>query len=167
MLVSVYSKGRCKKHPQGGGTLSLGGGATNFWKNFKKQNGRQIAKLCITRSFFELQSPNFAWKFVWKMSSCRQAVIKLLSSCHQAVVKYKNTKIWKYEIPKITLGRQLLVLHTSHLLAGAKHAALYVGWSQARDGAVPNTKLCITHSFFELQSPDFAWKFVWKMSSCH
>ena len=25
----------------------------------------------------------------------------------------------------------------------------------------PNTKLSITHSFFELQSPDFAWKFVW------
>ena len=24
-----------------------------------------------------------------------------------------------------------------------------------------NTKLSITHSFFELQSPDFAWKFVW------
>ena len=31
---------------------------------------------------------------------------------------------------------------------------------------LPNTKLSITHSFFELQSPDFAWKFVWKMSSC-
>ena len=31
----------------------------------KKQNGRQIAKLCITRSFLELQSPNFAWKLVW------------------------------------------------------------------------------------------------------
>ncbi len=25
----------------------------------------------------------------------------------------------------------------------------------------PNTKLSITHSFFELQSPDFVWKFVW------
>ena len=31
----------------------------------KKQNGRQITKLSITRSFFELQSPDFAWKFIW------------------------------------------------------------------------------------------------------
>ena len=54
-------------------------------------------------------------------------------------------------------------------LAGAKRAALYVGWSQEarwrrRAGGAapqaPNTKLSITHSFFELQSPDFAWKFV-------
>ena len=26
---------------------------------------------------------------------------------------------------------------------------------------MPNTKLNITRSFFELQSPDFAWKFIW------
>ena len=24
-----------------------------------------------------------------------------------------------------------------------------------------NTKVSITHSFFELETPDFAWKFVW------
>ena len=35
------------------------------WQNFEKQNGRQITKLSITRSFFDLQSPDFAWKFVW------------------------------------------------------------------------------------------------------
>ena len=80
--------------------------------------------------------------------------------------------------------------HLVHFLAGEKRAALYVGWSQAwwRDGGganlapntklsitrsflelqspdftkwPPNTKLSITHPFFELQSPDFAWKFVW------
>ena len=34
------------------------------WQNFEKQNGRQIAKLSITRSFLELQSPDLAWKFV-------------------------------------------------------------------------------------------------------
>ena len=32
---------------------------------FKKQNGHQITKLSITCSFLELQSPDFAWKFVW------------------------------------------------------------------------------------------------------
>ena len=35
------------------------------WQNFEKQNGRQITKLSITHSFLELQSPDFAWKFVW------------------------------------------------------------------------------------------------------
>ena len=30
-----------------------------------------------------------------------------------------------------------------------------------RHGMEPNTKLCITRSFLELQSPDFAWQFVW------
>ena len=35
----------------------------------KKQNGRQIAKLSITHSFLELQSPDFAWKFVWTVQT--------------------------------------------------------------------------------------------------
>ena len=30
-----------------------------------------------------------------------------------------------------------------------------------RSGMAENTKLSITHSFFELETPDFAWKFVW------
>ena len=34
-------------------------------KSFEKQNGRQIGKLSITRSFLELHSPDFAWKFWW------------------------------------------------------------------------------------------------------
>jgi len=38
--------------------------------------------------------------------------------------------------------------------------ALYVGWSQEEQEQAPNTKLSITRSFFELQSPDFAWKFI-------
>ena len=52
-----------------------------------------------------------------------------------------------------------------YLLAGTKRTALYVGLSQGRSGAArsgtaPNAKLSITHSFFELQTPDFAWKFI-------
>ena len=39
-----------------------------------------------------------------------------------------------------------------YLLARAKHTAL----SQAKHGKGPNTKLTITHSFFEQQTPDFA-----------
>ena len=30
-----------------------------------------------------------------------------------------------------------------------------------RSGTTKNTKLSITRSFFELETPDFAWKFVW------
>ena len=34
---------------------------------------------------------------------------------------------------------------------------------QVRYRQEQNTKLSITHSFLELQSPDFAWKFIWKV----
>ena len=58
----------------------------------------------------------------------------------------------------------LKLLFCLKFLAGAKRTALYIGWSQEarrrRDGSAPNTKLSITHSFFELHTPDFAWKFV-------
>ena len=49
------------------------------------------------------------------------------------------------------------------LLADAKHTALQVGWSQARDGGgmEQKTKLSITCSIFELEVRNFAWKFVW------
>ena len=32
-------------------------------------------------------------------------------------------------------------------------------------GTALNTKLNITHLFFELQTPDFAWKFVWTVQT--
>ena len=59
------------------------------------------------------------------------------------------------------MGTLIRQISFDFLLAGAKRAALYVGWSQARHGTearaaapqAPNTKLSITHSFFELQSP--------------
>ena len=35
----------------------------------KKQNGRQMAKLSITHSFLELQTPDFAWNFQWTVWS--------------------------------------------------------------------------------------------------
>ena len=42
------------------------------------------------------------------------------------------------------------------LIAKRNGYVLHVGWSQAW-----HTKLSITHSCFELQTPDFSWKFVW------
>jgi len=54
------------------------------------------------------------------------------------------------------------ILYGTYFLASAKRAALYVGWSQeARNGMAPNPKLRITHSFFELKTPDFAWNLLY------
>ena len=48
-----------------------------------------------------------------------------------------------------------LTLCLIFLLTGTRREALYVGWSQGRNGTegngmAPNTKLCITHSFLGL-----------------
>ena len=62
----------------------------------KKQNGRQITKLRITRSFLELQSPDFAWKFVWIVCT-----------------NYKSTKcIKKYESTKVLITQPFFKLQT-------------------------------------------------------
>merc|ERR1712105_486213 len=70
----------------------------------------------ITRSFFELQTPDFAWKFVW-------TVRKNTRNTRNTINTRKYQKIPK--MPEI---------------------------SEISD---------ITRSFFELRTPDFAWKFVW------
>ena len=41
-----------------------------------KQNGRQIAKLSITRSCLELQSPDFACKLVWTVQTNFEIFLK-------------------------------------------------------------------------------------------
>ena len=49
----------------------------------------------------------------------------------------------------------------AELLAGAKHTALQVGWSQGQwwhvIGTVQKTKLSITRSNFEKEARNFAW----------
>ena len=46
----------------------------------------------ITRSFFELQTPDFAWKFIWTVQPNDKV---------QKVQKIKSTKIKKYKSTKI------------------------------------------------------------------
>ena len=68
-------------------------------------------KVLITQPFFELQTPDFAWKFIWSVQP------------NGRVQKYKNTKTHKMQICKKwknvenlkgqkvnnEIGRQLLV----------------------------------------------------------
>merc|ERR1712030_224197 len=43
-------------------------------------------KVLITQPFFELQTPDFAWKFIWTVEPIDK------------VQKYKNTKVQKYKV---------------------------------------------------------------------
>ena len=45
-------------------------------------------KVFITQPFFELQTPDFAWKFIWTVEP------------NDKVQKYKSTKIEKYKSTK-------------------------------------------------------------------
>ena len=63
-------------------------------KNYKstKSTKKYIStKVLITQSFFELQAPDFAWKFICTV----QPNMKV-----QKVQKYKNRKVQKYKIEK-------------------------------------------------------------------
>ena len=74
--------------------------------------------------------------------------------------------VWCPHLNPRSLSSSIAEIAIHLLLAGAKRAALYVGWSQEGwHGMAPNTKLSITHLFLELQSPDFAWKFVWTVQT--
>ena len=43
--------------------------------------------------------------------------------------------------------------------------SLGIGIGHGTEEEVPKTKTCITHSFFELQIPDLAWKFLWTVQT--
>ena len=51
----------------------------------------QNTKLSITQSFFELQTPDFAWKFVWTV----QPTDKVQKYKRYKTEKYKNTETQK------------------------------------------------------------------------
>ena len=53
------------------------------YKKFKKNT-----KVLITQPFFELQTPDFAWKFIWSVQS------------NDRVQKYKNTKVQNRKVQK-------------------------------------------------------------------
>ena len=58
----------------------------------KKQNGRQITKLSITHSFLELQSPDFAWKFVWIVRTTLEFFFEKQNGCQRNKMAAKSQK---------------------------------------------------------------------------
>ena len=53
---------------------------------------KKSTKVLITQPFFELQTPDFAWKFIWTVEP-NDKVQK-----YQKYKKYKSTKIQKYKV---------------------------------------------------------------------
>ena len=62
----------------------------------------------------------------------------------------------------LTYSIQVVVL----LEAGSSIGSLVTGMvGHGKEEEGPKTKTCITHSFFELQIPDLAWKFLWTVQT--
>ena len=129
---------------------------TNFDKIFKKQNGRQIAKLSITRSFLELQSPDFAWKFVWTVRTNFDFFLNGRQKTkwppnhkieHNSLVSWATESIFCMEVRMDSPNKFWKFFEIQN--------------GRQKQNGCQISKLSITRSFLELQSPDFAWKFVW------
>ena len=58
----------------------------NKLQKYKSTKKYISTKVLITQPFFELQTPDFAWKFIWTVEP------------NNKVQKYKNTKIQKYKV---------------------------------------------------------------------
>merc|ERR1712030_103839 len=67
----------------------------------KKSTNKYIStKVLITQPFFELQTPDFAWKFIWTVKP-NDKVQKYKKYKSTKIQKYKNTKVQKYKSTKI------------------------------------------------------------------
>ena len=62
----------------------------NKIQKYKKY--KNSTKVLITQPFFELQTPDFAWKFIWTVQPNDKV---------QKVQKYKRTKVQNYESTKV------------------------------------------------------------------
>ena len=56
-------------------------------------------KVLIPQSFFEIQTPNFAWKFIWTVQP-NEKVQKYKKYKSKRVKKYKSTEVQKYKSTK-------------------------------------------------------------------
>merc|ERR1712030_49609 len=76
----------------------------------KKSTKKYIStKVLITQPFFELQTPDFAWKFIWtvepndkvqKYKKYKSTKVQKYKNAKYKTKKYKNTKIQKYKNAK-------------------------------------------------------------------
>ena len=70
------------------------------YKSTKSTKKYISTKVLITQSFLELQTPDFAWKFICTVQP-NEKVQKFKSTKSTKVQKYKNTKVQKYKITKV------------------------------------------------------------------
>ena len=116
----------------------------------KKRNGRQITKLSITHSFLELQSLDFAWKFVW--ADWTNFDLKKIKWPPNHKIEHNSLISWATE-SRFRMEVQMDRLKKFWFFLNKKTAK--------KQNGRQITKLSINHSFIELQSPDFSWKFIW------
>merc|ERR1739838_1002418 len=75
-------------------------------------------KVLITQSFLELQTPDFAWKFICTVQP-NEKVQKYKKYKSTKVQKYKSTKVQKYKSTKVQKYKKMNLKfgrRTSHLL---------------------------------------------------
>ena len=71
----------------------------NKLQNYKKSTKKYIStKVLITQSFLELQTPDFAWKFICTVQPNEKV---------QKYKKYKSTKVQKYKSTKVQKYRKI------------------------------------------------------------
>ena len=106
--------------------------------------------MSITHSFLELESPDFEWKFVWTVwKNFEPKILKKWPTNHK--IDHNSLISWA------TDSRFCMEVFTDspnyfcfkNKMAAKKQIGRHIA------------KLSITHSFLELQTPDFVWKLLW------
>ena len=70
----------------------------NKLQKYKSTKKYISTKVLITQPFFELQTPDFAWKFIWTVEpndKVQKYKIQKYKSTKYKTKKYKNTKMQK------------------------------------------------------------------------
>ena len=92
----------------------------------------------ITQPFFELQTPDFAWKFVW--------IVQKITKVQKQVCKYKSThNSVTFSATDSRFCMEVRMDSPKNYKSTKKYKS---------------TKVLITQSFLEQQTPDFAWKII-------
>ena len=106
-------------------------------------------KFSITHSFFELQTPDFAWKFIWKVrTNYKKTKWSPKTKWLPNPKTDHNTFNYQPRSIRFCMVVHIDLLQITHFGKQNCH--------QKQNGH-QITKLIITHSIFKLDAPDFAW----------